>query len=281
MLHAVGIPTEIVFDSLQFVVLVAESDAPSALTHLSNYERERLPRPPPPPPLPRLPHAWVGCVVYAVLLVTVGLLVSNGFWRLDAFDVGELDAARVQQGQWWRAWTALTLHRDGQHLVANLGAGIWFGYLAARQVGSGLSWLLTVTAAAAANLVEGLTGPGTHRSVGASTAVFAALGVLSAHSWRMQAPLLQQWALRWAPLVGGIALLAWFGAGDQDATDPLTHPDVHTDVVAHVLGFVAGVGLGAIAARSHQRLLGWIPQWLAGVAAVASIVIAWAFALSS
>jgi membrane associated rhomboid family serine protease len=278
VLQAVGIAAEIVFDSLQFVVLVDENDAASALTHLSNYERERQPRPP--PPLPRLPHAWVGCVVYAVLLVAIGLMVSNGFWRLDAFDLGELDAARVQQGQWWRAWTALTLHRDGQHLIANLGAGIWFGYLAARQVGSGLSWLLTVTGAAIANLVEALLGPGTHRSVGASTAVFAALGVLSAHSWRMQAPMLQQWALRWAPLVGGIVLLAWFGAGDQDATDPLMHPDVHTDVVAHVLGFLAGIGLGALAARTPARMLNRLPQWFAGLAAVASIVVAWAFALS-
>ncbi len=80
---------------------------------------------------------------------------------------------RVQAGQWWRAWTALTLHLDGPHLAANLAAGVWFGYLAARQMGGGTAWFLTVTGAALANLLEGLLGPPEHRAVGASTAVFS------------------------------------------------------------------------------------------------------------
>src|SRR5205823_956066 len=84
----------------------------------------------------------------------------------------QVDAARVQRGEWWRAWTALTLHLDGPHLAANLGAGVWFGYLAGRQMGVGTAWLLTVTGAALANLLEGLTGPPEHQAVGASTAVF-------------------------------------------------------------------------------------------------------------
>ena len=82
------------------------------------------------------------------------------------------------------AWTALTLHLDGPHLAANLGAGSWFGYLAARQMGSGTAWFITVTGAALANLLEGLLGPPEHRAVGASTAVFSALGAMSAYSWR-------------------------------------------------------------------------------------------------
>jgi membrane associated rhomboid family serine protease len=276
MLGAVGIQSSIVFDGLQFVVLVSDADVASALSHLTQYEVERRPGPPPPPPLPALPHAWVGCVVYAALLVCIGLMVSNGFWRLDAFDAGALDAARVQGGQWWRAWTALTLHLDGSHLVANLAAGIWFGYLAARQVGSGVSWLLIVAAAGAANLIEAMAGPGSHQSVGASTAVFASLGLLSAHSWRLRAPALQQWAQRWAPLVGGLVLLAWFGAGDQD-------PDavVHTDVVAHVLGFAMGIAAGVLAARQRACIGQRVPQWAAGLAAVTWIALAWTFALLS
>jgi rhomboid protease GluP len=276
MLVAVGIPADIVFDGLQFIVLVSAADATLALTHLTKYELERRPGPPPPQSLPVLPHAWVGCVVYSVLLIVIGLLVSNGFWRLDAFDAGELDAARVQSGQWWRAWTALTLHLDGTHLTANLVAGIWFGYLAARQIGSGVSWFLIVTGAALANLIEALTGPETHHSVGASTAVFTALGMLSAHSWRLRAPALQQWARRWAPLVGGVVLLAWFGAGDEDS-DAVAH----TDVVAHVLGFLTGIALGAMAARWHSWIEARISQRLAGLAAVASIAVAWLFALLS
>jgi rhomboid protease GluP len=276
VLAAVGIGAAIRFDGLHYVLEVDEPDAQRAIAHLTQYESERQPRPPPAPPVPTLPNAWVGCAIYAILLILVGLLVSNGVGRLDAFDAGQIDAARVQNGQWWRAWTALTLHLDGAHLIANLAAGIWFGYLAAGQIGSGITWFLIVNGAAAANLIEAHFGPASHRSVGASTAVFTALGLLAAHSWRLRAPSAQRWALRWAPLVGGVVLLGWFGTGgDEDPSEA-----VHTDVVAHALGFLVGVLLGAAAAHNRVRpLLAKIPQWLAGVAALGSIAIAWSCAL--
>jgi membrane associated rhomboid family serine protease len=201
----------------------------------------------------------------------VAYAISNGLVRLDAFDTGDMDAARVQSGQWWRAWTALTLHLDGPHLAANLGAGVWFGYLAARQIGSGTAWFLIVAGAAIANLLEGLLGPSTHRSVGASTAVFTALGMMSAHSWRERFQLPQRWARRWGPLVAGVILLGWLGSSGEG-----------TDVVAHLAGVGVGVLLGATAAlKMPRRLLNGVPQWLAGLAAIASIAVAWAFALRS
>ena len=157
----------------------------------------------------------------------VAAVLSRGLVRLDAFDLGEMDAARVQAGQWWRAWTALTLHMDGPHLAANLAAGVWFGYLAGRQMGVGTAWFLTVTGAALANLLEGLFGPPEHLSVGASTAVFACLGAMSAYSWRERYQLPQRWARRWGPLVAGVILLGWTGAGAEGT---------QTDVIAHVAG---------------------------------------------
>lgn len=277
MLAAVEISSAIGFDGLDYVVRVATADSARALQHLAEYETERRPKPPPPAPPATLPNAWVGCVLYVLTLVGIGLLVSNGIWPLDAFDRGELNAAGVQGGQWWRAWTALTLHLDAPHLIANLGAGVWFGYLAAGQIGSGITWLLIVTGAAAANLVEAFLGPASHRSVGASTAVFTALGLLCAYLWRLRAATVREWARRWAPLVAGIVLLSWFGIGDQDPNAPAT-----TDVVAHALGFLMGVLLGALAAQPRMRqLTARVPQWLAGAMALLSIAIAWAFALKT
>ncbi|TLY68054.1 MAG: rhomboid family intramembrane serine protease, partial [Gammaproteobacteria bacterium] len=184
-------------DWSEFLLQVDVAQAELAVRHLAQYEAEnRAPLPPPPPPS-LYPHAWIGCAAYVLVLLGVAWVLSNGLVRLDAFDQGVLDAARVQGGEWWRAWTALTLHLDGPHLAANLGAGVWFGYLAGRQMGVGTAWLLTVTGAALANLLEGLTGPPEHQAVGASTAVFAALGAMSAHSWRERLQLPQRWARRW------------------------------------------------------------------------------------
>ena len=182
VLTAVGVEAVITAAAGEFLLQVAPGDAGYAARHLLQYDAEN---PPPPPPLPAPPvyeHAWVGCSIYVLVLVGVAWVLSNGLVRLDAFELGELDAARVQAGEWWRAWTALTLHLDAPHLAANLGAGCWFGYLAARQMGSGTAWFIAVTGAALANLLEGLLGPPDHRAVGASTAVFAALGAMSAYS---------------------------------------------------------------------------------------------------
>lgn len=279
MLAAVGIASSIHFDGLEFVLEVDELEVAQAEMQLGQYELERRPPPPLPPPAPKYPYAWAGCIVYVVTLVGVGIMVSNGLWRLDAFDVGALKAGRVQTGQWWRAWTALTLHLDGAHLAANLAAGVWFCYLAAAQVGSGSAWLLIVTGAACANLLEALLGPSSHLSVGASTAVFTALGLLAAHSWRLRSSYKQRWAVRWSPLVAGVVLLGWFGAGGggEDVA-----PATQIDIVAHAFGFTVGGIFGALAAQpSARRLIDRVPQWLSGLAALGSIAIAWGCALAS
>jgi membrane associated rhomboid family serine protease len=270
VLAAVGIPSAIRADGALFILEVDEEQLHTALSELGHYEAESRPAPAPTPPPERpQPHAWVGCLVYVAVLVGVAHAIANGLVRLDAFDLGELNAARVQSGQWWRAWTALTLHLDVGHLVANLGAGVWFGYLVARELGSGSSWFLIVNGAALANWLEAEVAPATHRSVGASTAVFTALGMLAAHSWRTRFHLPQRWALRWAPLVAGVVLLGWFGSAGEG-----------TDLVAHATGFIVGVLIGGAAALpSIEHALRRVPQWLAGLAAFASIAIPWTCAL--
>jgi rhomboid protease GluP len=273
VLTAVGVDALVTAADGEFLLQVAPQDAGYAARHLLQYDAENRPPPPLPPPPPLYGHAWAGCAIYVLVLVGVAWALSNGLVRLDAFDLGELDAARVQAGEWWRAWTALTLHVDAPHLAANLGAGSWFGYLAARQMGSGTAWFITVTGAAIANLLEGSFGPPEHRAVGASTAVFSALGAMSAYSWRERFALPQRWARRWGPLIAGVILLGWTGSGGE-GTD--------VDVVAHVAGFAVGVLLGATAALPRcRRVLQRVPQGISGAAALASIAIAWACALSS
>jgi membrane associated rhomboid family serine protease len=271
VLTAVGVPSVIDFDGFQYVIRVDAGDAPVARGHLDRYAMESRPPPPLPPQAPLLPYAWVGCVFYAIVLLLVGYAVAGGVWRLDAFEVGALDAGRMKAGEWWRAWTALTLHVDAAHLATNLGAGVWFGYLAARQLGSGVTWLLVVLGAGSANLLEGVLGPSSHRAVGASTAVFAALGILAAYAWRLRFDQRQRWARRWGPLIAGVLLLGWMGSEGE-----------HTDVVGHVAGFAMGTLLGFVAALAPvKRRVARVPQWLAGGLAVSVIAAAWVLALQS
>lgn len=271
ILTAVGIPNEMDREGAWFVLWVDPAALEQARHHLRQYQLEQLPPPPPPPPPPHWPRAWVGCAVYAAVLIGVAYAISSGMGRLDAFSVGELYAARVQQGQWWRAWTALTLHVSLEHLLGNLLAGLWFGYLAGRRFGPGVGWALIVAGGGTANLLEALLGPAAHRAVGASTAVFTALGLLSACTWRERYRFAQHWALRWGPLVAGVVLLGWTGTAGK-----------HTDVVAHIAGFLVGALMGSlIAHRTVEQLLARVPQWLAGAMALAVIALAWTYALLS
>jgi len=271
VLTAVGIPYTIVSDGAHCSLFVDAALASQAAAHLRQYEAEKAPARPRPSPDAPYPHAWLGSAIYALVLLIVTFAISQGLWRLDAFETGALVAQRVQAGEWWRAWTALTLHVDGAHLIANLGAGIWFGWIAGQRLGPGTAWLLIVTGAAASNLLESLLASPAHRAVGASTAVFTALGLLSAHAWRERYRLPQRWAMRWGPLVAGIVLLGWLGSSGED-----------TDLVAHVSGFIVGTVLGAVAARRRVRdLLRRVPQWISGALAVGSILGAWIYALTS
>lgn len=271
MLGAVGIACAIVLREEEYRLEVPPLDVPRALEHLEAYELENRPAPPPPPAPRPHPNAWVGCLIYAAWLIGVPYAISNGFVRLDAFGTGELHSAQVQAGEWWRAWTALTLHLSGPHLAANLGAGVWFGYLAGRRIGVGVAWFLIVLGGGFANLVEGLAGPPWHRSVGASTAVFTALGLMAAYTWRERFKLSQSWVQRWGPLAAGVILLGWLGTAGK-----------HTDIIAHVLGFAMGVLLGwAAALPAISRRLRGMPQWPAGLAAIGLMIIAWSLALAS
>lgn len=269
VLTAVGVESEIVRSGAQHVLLVDPLAHEAARAHLERYAEEVRPAPPSDHEAdPLHPGAWLGCLIYCAVLIAVLYAVRNGIGPLDAFHAGELRAAAVQQGEWWRAWTALTLHYGLAHLAGNLWAGAWFGYLAGRLLGPGTAWALIVNGGALANLVEGMLAAAPHRSAGASTAVFTALGILAAYSWRRRRSLREHWAMRLSPLVGGVVLLGWLGTSGA-----------HTDVLAHLLGFLVGVALGAAAAASRtRRLIARAPQWIGATVALGTLALAWLLA---
>ena len=112
--------------------------------------------------------------------------------------------------------------------------------------------------------------PETHTSIGASTAVFAALGLLVAHALRNRGPVRETLLKRWSPLIGGVVLLAMTGVGGE-----------RTDVMAHVTGFVAGMLMGWLACSLPLAwLTNVVVQRVAGVATIALVMIAWIVGLA-
>ena len=269
VLAAVGVASELVWLGDSFALLVPEESVITAATHLKDYGEESVSREPKPAPMRVHPDAWLGSAGFAVVLLIVAYCAAGGLLGVDWFFSGELVPGLLRSGELWRVVTALTLHVDSGHLVTNIGFGVLFGYLAGQLLGPGIAWASILAAGAVGNLFDALLMPATHRVIGASTAVFAALGLLGAYSWRRRSTPSARWPYRWAPLIAAVALLTLIGVGGE-----------HTDVLAHLTGFFAGTMLGAVyGSFSVPRSDRALPQLLAGAATLAIIVGAWAWAL--
>lgn len=269
LLEAVGIVAVVRPDEAEWGVFVAPDQAGRAYFELTRWAAEN--RPLPPARQLRLHGgALAAAAAWAALLFVCAALATHDAFGRDWLAAGVLDGTRVRAGEWWRAVTALTLHADLAHWIANAGFGTLFGTLAGRVYGPGRAWLLILLAAGGANLVEALWMPAGLRSLGASTAVFAALGLLCVWRWPATRRGVRA-GIRSASVVAALVLLALLGTGDA-----------HTDVLAHALGFVAGALLGLPAARAgRSRRHGQRGQWLAGAAVLAAVVAAWTAALVS
>jgi membrane associated rhomboid family serine protease len=184
-----------------------------------------------------------------------------------AFRAGGADADRILSGEVWRAATALTLHADLSHLVANATAGAFLATAVCRTLGGGLGAFLIVAAGAAGNLLNAtLNGP-PHVSVGASTAVLGAVGLLSGLAFVRTRRARRGRGRAWLPLAAGLALLGMLGA------------DPHTDLGAHLCGFVVGVALGALCGWTLPVVPGRGVQRVLATAALAVVVVSWWLAL--
>ncbi|MDP6377065.1 MAG: rhomboid family intramembrane serine protease [Pseudomonadales bacterium] len=195
-------------------------------------------------------------------------LLQGVFVSVDWYGQGAMVAVRVMEGEWWRTITALTLHGDLTHIVSNSVFGAVFGLFVGRHLGSGFGWLMVLLTGAAGNWVNAALQPDQFASVGASTATFAALGLVAAFIWRRGYLRARDWQRSFAPVFAAIALLAFTGTGGEN-----------TDVAAHFAGFVAGLGAGLIVARLELSRLGKSGQVLSGVLALGLVVWAWSAAV--
>ena len=267
VLHAVGIESQVMWLGRSWALLVPVDRHADALQQLLQYDRENPPRRRPGLPEPVHRGAWLGSLAYAAVILCVGYLAGGFALGADWLDLGAMTAGPTRSGEPWRAVTALTLHLDVGHLLANLGFGTVFGLLAGQLLGAGVAWFTVLVAASAANLLNAFLLPAEHSSVGASTAVFATLGLLAAYAWWRRRDAGDRWAYRWAPLVAGVILLGFTGAGGE-----------RTDVFAHLSGFAMGV-LAGVAHAALPVPRGRVAQLVAGAAALLLLVGAWARAL--
>ena len=257
----------------RWVITVPRESASRARVELREYAEESRRPPVGILPIPELSTGWRGVVAYIGVLLAVALFARQGAWGYDWLGLGRIDSVRILAGEWWRNVTALTLHVDFSHLAGNIVFGAFFGLYVGRYLGSGVGWAAILGAGALGNALNVLIQPGRHLAIGASTSVFAALGLLAAYTWRRGFLRNTPWRMRIAPIIAGIGLLAFTGTGSGVEGDSV-------DILAHLTGFIAGFGAGAaLATVEIPREPDTQRTW--GAITVATLVLAWITALGT
>jgi rhomboid protease GluP len=249
-----------------FVLSVPEEEVERALVGLSAYERENPhePRERDEPAAP--PNLVGGASIAGILLLFFFITV----WQptVQWFERGSADADRILRGELWRTVTALSLHANLAHALSNaIGIIVFLGALSS-ILGPGLSLALVLLAGAAGNLANALIHGSSHVSIGASTSVFGAVGMLGglglARRGRRKVPRRRAWV----PVAAALALLAMLGSGGESV-----------DVLAHLFGFLFGGVFGLIFAFVAPSPPGRLVQWGCGSAAFAVLISCWLLAL--
>ena len=187
---------------------------------------------------------------------------------VDWFASGSADAERMLAGELERAVTALCLHADWGHALGNAIFGALFFGAVFRGFGVGVGAALILTAGAAGNLANALLQAPHHISVGASTAVFGAVGLLCGQAAARRLRRARAGLRAWVPLAAGVALIAMLGTSQR------------SDLWAHLLGFAAGGFLGIPAGLALPRRARPLVQCLAVTATLGALLYCWKLALA-
>ncbi|MBY0279262.1 rhomboid family intramembrane serine protease [Candidatus Binatia bacterium] len=181
---------------------------------------------------------WLGRADWAVALVAVACIAwfvrmqaSGPLTRARLLEHGAITWDQVWVGEWWRLASALFVHFDGVHLLANLITLALVGPPLANLLGPWRFLVIFVLTGVAGNLASHVLAPSASLKAGASGGISGVLGALGGTG------LDPGWGGRFArwQVVGALfaiyALLV--GAGDD------------SDHVAHLGGLLTGIVLGA------------------------------------
>ncbi len=235
------------FDGREFILTVDPDDASNASQVLTQYESENRdfhvsdPQTIPPVDLHLAP------LLHLFIPVAVFFWAGSAPWQEWLTRRGGADAQKILSGEWWRCLTATTLHADHEHLLGNMLSGFFILNLLRRRCGPGTSMLLLTLAAGLTNFTVALASTPEHFSLGFSTVVFAALGMLAGVE-TIHLPKHPLGGLRQlSPLLAAFFLAVFVGVGEK------------VDVKAHFFGFGFGVVFSPLALWLEKRWTG--PRW--------------------
>lgn len=233
ILSAANLPHAVVKTEGGWDIWVQDAHMEKAARKIDAYFRENPVLPPETvaPLTPSYPTATGLGAAALLLLVHVAAIYHNA--RGAVFSAFGGNADRIMSGEVYRAVTALMLHSGPVHLIGNMAGIVLFGTAVCAHTGSGPGWLMILLTGILGNIANAAFYQTAHLSVGASTAIFGAIGILTAIRFRQKTSR-SGWKNRaWLPLGAGLALLALLGT-----------EGAQTDIMAHLFGLISGLLIG-------------------------------------
>ena len=155
------------------------------------------------------------------------------------------------------------IHADSVHLAGNMAALALFFTVVCSVQGFGVGSFCLLASGALGNYFTALLYRTAHLSIGSSTAVFGAVGILIAHQTFNSFRVAKQRFKAWLPLGGGLCLLGLFSEGE------------HTDILAHLFGLGSGMAVGCIFELFLKKPPGPLFQYLSFSLTLAVILLSW------
>lgn len=233
MLASQGIKHWIEFDGDEYSVSLDEKDAVLAAELIDLYHSENRGFQDQGPIAGDLnlnlsPLAYLAVPVVCYFLVGLDPAANWLYSR------GNADARLILSGEWWRCLTAATLHADALHFMSNLVSGYFILNLLSHRLGMGSIMVLATLGAGITNYLVALASGGNHLSIGYSTVVFCALGMLAAVETLFNPRRGDRSLRRLTPLISAFFVAVMVGLGER------------ADVKAHFYGFGMGAALGML-----------------------------------
>ena len=268
VLEAEGLAPRLTRTSSGWILSVPSQYLERAVTELWDYESETRTSVPDEEPWPGHGPLYTGAGTAAALLAFFFFAAwTEG--TVPWLERGSASADLILRGELWRTVTALTLHADLAHVGSNAVAMLFFLTAVCRSEGPGLGAAMVLAVGAGGNLCNAWFYGFDHISIGASTAVFGALGVLGGTGVVRRSRLGLRGKRAWIPLAAGLAILAMLGTGGQ-----------RVDLWAHLWGFAVGGAGGAALATAMDRPEDPRIQVRIGVLAAAAVPLCWFLAFS-
>ena len=210
------------------------------------------------PPTPLNNSRYIAIII-PLILVGFYFITGPSIQNHLLMQKGAADASLILNGALYRTITALFLHGDYNHLASNICCLSILLLSITKSIPTGITLFASLIAASAGNLLNALFYSHSHSSIGASTAVFAILGIFGGFITinKFKQSVKFDYAII-KPLLACLFILSLLGSGGFSFEEIFQNPSIikqpDVDIMAHLFGLISGITTGIIIGFMGEKI---------------------------